>query len=186
MEKRKMKNTSPKEVYKELLKGQTIALVMDHDLPNVAPEMIDWWWDNINHDSYKLWHPKEHHAFEWQIPPILVGHTGAIHMACEGIGNIPAHILRIRWEAPEAAPIKTIYRHVNVGSPLSPGPEDIPTACVVHEYEATTKGSRMRSTFILPAIVPQPFLDELRKHNIAEMGQLPVFLPKLFKEKAGQ
>jgi hypothetical protein len=142
-----MKESLPQEIYKELLKGQTVALVMEHDLPGVTPEMIDWWWDNIENESYKLWHPKEHHTFEWQIPPWKVGH---------------------------------------VGSPLGPGPEDNPTACVVHEYEATAQGSRMRSTFTLPAIVPQPFLDELRKHNMAEMGQLPIFLPKLYREKTGK
>jgi hypothetical protein len=177
-----MKESLPQEIYKDLLKGQTVALVMEHDLPGVTPEMIDWWWDNIDNESYKLWHPQEHHTFEWQIPPKMVGHVGAIHMACEGIGEVPAHILRIRWEEPEAALNKTIYSHVNVGSPLGPGPEDNPTACVVHEYEATAQGSRMRSTFTLPAIVPQTFLNELRKHNMAEMGQLPVFLPKLYRE----
>ena len=88
--------------------------------------MIDWWWDNIENESYKLWHPQEHHTFEWQIPPKKVGHVGAIHMACEGIGEVPAHILRIRWEEPEAALNKTIYSHVNVGSPLGPGLEDNP------------------------------------------------------------
>ena len=180
-----MKEISPQEVYKELLKNPTVALVMEHDLPGITPEMIDWWWDHLDNDSYKLWHPTEHHTLEWQIPASVVGHVGSIHMACEGIGDIPAHILRIRWESPEAAPIKTIYSHINVGSPLGPGPQDIPLACIVHEYEATSDGSRMRSTFTLPATAPQVFLDELRKHNIAEMSQLPVFLPGLYRGKTG-
>jgi hypothetical protein len=173
-------------VYKELLKGKTVALVMEHELRGVTPEMLDWWWDNMDNDSYKLWHPQEHHTLEWQIPASKVGHVGAIHMACEGIGDVPAHILRIRWEEASAAPISTIYSHINVGSPLGPGPEDIPTASVVHEYEATPYGTRMRSTFTLPAIVPQQFLDELRKHNIAEMGHFPEFLPQLYKQKTGR
>lgn len=32
-------------VYKELLEGKTHALVMEHELHGVTPEMIDWWWD---------------------------------------------------------------------------------------------------------------------------------------------
>jgi hypothetical protein len=44
----------------------------------------------------------------------------------------------------------------------------------------------MRSTFTLPAIVPQQFLDELRKHNIAEMSHFPEFLPQLYKQKTGK
>ena len=173
-------------VYKELLKSKTVALVMEHELRGVTPEMLDWWWDNIDNESYKKWHPEEHHTFEWQIPASKVGHVGAIHMACEGIGNMPAHILRIRWEDKSAAPFSPTYGHLNVGSPLGPGPEDNPMGCVVHEYEATSYGTRMRSTFTLSALVPQVFLDELRKHNIAEMGHLHEFLPQLYKQKTGK
>jgi len=104
-------------------------------------------------------------------------------MACERISDIPASILRIRWEDRSAAPITTIYSHVNVGSALAPGTDDIPTGSAVHEYEATSYGTRMRSTFLLPAFAPQFFLDSLRKHNIAEMGRFPEFLPQLYKEK---
>lgn len=178
-----MKKSSPKEVYQELLKGKTVNLVMNHELHGCTPEMLDWWWDNMDNDSYILWDPEDHIALAWQIPPARVGHAGAIHMACEKISEIPAHILRIRWEEPEASPIHTIYSHVNVGSPLGPGPEDTPLGCVVHEYEETSYGTRMRSTFVLPEAAPQFFLDALRKHNIAEMGQFPVFLPQLYKQK---
>jgi len=180
---KKTSKSSPKKVYKELLKGKTVNLVMEHELRGCTPEMLDWWWDNMDNDSYMMWHPEDHLALTWQIPPARVGHAGAIHMACEKISEIPAHILRIRWEEPEAAPIRTIYSHVNVASPLGPGPEDIPLGCVVHEYEETAFGTRMRSTFVLPEAAPQLFLDELRKHNIAEMGQFPVFLPQLYKQK---
>jgi hypothetical protein len=181
-----MTKSSPQVVYQELLKGKTVALVMEHELRNVTPEMIDWWWDNMDNDSYIRWQPEDHIALTWQIPPSKVGHAGAIHMACEKISEVSANILRIRWEEPDAAPINTIYSHVNVGSPLGPGPEDIPLGCVVHEYEATAGGTRMRSTFTLPEAVPPQFLDALRKHNIAEMGQFPVFLPQLYKQKTGK
>jgi len=188
-----MKASSPQAVYEELLKGKTIALVMDHELRNVTPEMLDWWWDNMDNDSYRMWQPEDHIALEWQIPPSKAGHVGAIHMACEKISETAdqgvtsgARILRIRWEDPAAAPIKTIYSHVNVGSPLGPGPEDIPMACVVHEYEATSYGTRMRSTFNLPEFAPKKFLDALRRHNRAEMGQFPAFLPQLYKQKTGK
>ena len=113
------------------------------------------------------------------------GHVGAIHMVCESIAEVPASILRIRWEERSAAPISTIYSHVNVGSVLEPGPDDIPHAGVVHEYEATSYGTRMRSTFIFPADTPQQFLDALRKHDIEEMAQFPKFLPELYQQNVG-
>ena len=181
-----MKKSSPGVVYKELLKDKTIALVIEHELPSVKPDMIDWWWDNMDNDTYKVWHPQDHIALEWQIPASKVGHASAIHMACENISDLPAHILRIRWEEPDSTPIPTIYSHVNVGSPLGSGPDDIPLGCVVHEYEAASNGTRMRSTFILPGNMPAQFLDALRKHNIAEMGRFPEFLPHLCKQKTGK
>jgi hypothetical protein len=42
-----MKKSSPQVVYKELLKGKPKPLVMEHELRGVAPEMLDWWWDNM-------------------------------------------------------------------------------------------------------------------------------------------
>lgn len=178
-----MKKSSPDVVYKELLKNYTKALVVDHKLHDVTPEMIDWWWDNMDNDSYRLWHPEDHLALEWQIPPAKIGHVGAIHMACEKISDVSAQILRIRWEELESAPITTTYSHVNVGSPLGPGPDDIPMGCVVHEYKEAPYGTKMRSTFTLPAFVPEEFVNSLREHNIVEMGQFPNFLPKLYNER---
>ncbi len=107
-------------------------------------------------------------------------------MACEKIASEPARILRIRWEEREAAPISTIYGHVNVGSPLAPGTDDIPVGSVVHEYEQTSYGTRMRSTFTIPAFAPQEFKDNLRRHNITEMSHFPKFLPQLYREKTGK
>ena len=181
-----MSKSSPEVVYKELLKGKTQTLIMEHELHGVTPEMIDWWWDNLDNDNYKLWHPKDHIALEWQIPPAKVGHVGAIHMACERISEVHAQVLRIRWEARESALSQTIYSHVNVGSALGPGPEDNPLSCVIHEYEVAPYGAKMRSTFTLPVYAPQSFLDSLHKHNIEEMGQFPLFLPQLYKDKTGK
>ncbi|HEX7364548.1 MAG TPA: phloretin hydrolase [Dehalococcoidia bacterium] len=181
-----MKKSSPQVVYKELLKNKTVALVMNHELQGVTPEMLDWWWDNLDNNTYRLWHPQDHIALDWQISPAQVGHAGAIHMACEKIADEPARMLRIRWEEREAAPISTIYSHVNVGSPLAPGVDDIPMGSLVHEYEKTSYGTRMRSTFTLPAFAPQQFMDNLRQHNIAEMGRFPEFLPQLYKQKTGK
>ena len=137
-----MKKSSAEVVYKELLKGETVNLVIEHELSGVTPEMLDWWWDNMDNDTYKLWNPQDHIALEWQIHSSQVGHAGAIHMACESISDIPAHILRIRWEEPDAALITPIYSHVNVGSSLAAGTDDIPLGSAVHEYEETSHGTR--------------------------------------------
>ena len=106
-------------------------------------------------------------------------------MACEKISDVSAQILCTRWEEPQSAPTSTIYSHVNVGRPLGPGPDDIPVGCIVHEYEATSHRTKMRSTFTLPAFLPDQFVHSFRKHNITEMGQFLKFLPQLYQQKNG-
>jgi len=129
-----MKKSSPNVFYKELLKNETKALVIEHELHDVTPEMIDWWWDNMDNDTYQLWHPEDHLALEWQIPPDKVGHAGAIHMACEKISDVSAQILRIRWEEPESAPI-------SCGQSTRPRSQRYTLGCVVHEYEEARNGT---------------------------------------------
>lgn len=159
-------------------KGKTIDLVVEHELYGVTPEMIDWWWDNINtSERYKLWHPKDHKSFEWEVSP-KKGHIGAIQRIVENIG-FPT-MLRIRWEDPKQSPIPIEYNHALVGSTLDHN--DKPISWLLHEYEPIENGTKLRTTFRLPAKVPKPFLEALRKHNIEEINEFTNFLPKLYEK----
>ncbi len=143
-------------------KGKTIDLVVDHELLGVTPEMIDWWWDNIHTtERYKLWHPEDHKSFEWEVSPKR-GHVGAIQRIVENIG-LPT-MLRIRWEDPSSSPIQIEYSHALVGSTLDQ--DDKPITWLLHEYESIKNGTKLRSTFRLPAKAPKPFIEALCKHNI--------------------
>ena len=158
--------------------SETIDLVVDHELKGVTPEMIDWWWDNINNsERYKLWHPDDHISFKWERSPEN-GHVGAIQSVIE-IVKVPT-LLRIRWEAPNSIPIKATYNHVLAGSVLDSN--DNPLSWILHEYESIENGTRLRTTFRLPAKVPKWFIRALRKHNIGEIGEFPNFLPALYEE----
>lgn len=159
--------------------SKTIDLVVDHRLTGVTPEMIDWWWGNIDTtERYKLWHPNDHKSFEWEVPPKR-GHFGAIHRVDEDIGGITT-TLRIRWEDPSTSPIPVEFDHTVAASVLDDN--DNPTSWVLHEYEPIENGTKLRSTFRLPAIVPKQFIEALRKHNIEEIGEFANFLPSLFEE----
>jgi hypothetical protein len=154
-------------------KPETVDLVVDHELRGVTPEMLDWWWGHIDTtERYKLWHPKDHKSFKREV--------GAIHLATEDIGGTPT-TLRIRQEDPSSIPISTTYSHVVASSTL--GPDGKPMSWVVHEYEAMQNGTRMRSTFRLPAGIPQQFIEGLRKHCHEEMANLPKFLPQLYEKE---
>ncbi|MFB0562551.1 MAG: DAPG hydrolase family protein [Candidatus Lokiarchaeia archaeon] len=160
--------------------SETVDLVVDHELQGVTPKMLDWWWDHIDTtERYKLWHPKDHKSFRWEVSP-KKGHIGAIHLVMEEIGGNPT-ALRIRWEDPSSVPISTTYSHVNAASILDD--DDKPFSWLVCEYEATQNGTRMRSTYRLPAGVPQRFIEGLRKHDQEEMANLPEFLPELYKKE---
>ncbi|MHA1256172.1 MAG: DAPG hydrolase family protein [Promethearchaeota archaeon] len=159
-------------------KGKTIDLVVDHELLGVTPEMIDWWWDNIDvTNRYKLWHPEDHKSFEWEVSP-KEGHVGAIQRVVENIG-IPT-TLRIRWEDPSQSPIPIEYNHALVGSTLDH--DNKPMTWLLHEYEKIENGTKLRTTFRLPAKIPKPLIESLRKHNIEEISEFEHFLPELYEE----
>ena len=161
-----------------MVNNETIDLVVVHELPGVTPEMIDWWWDNIDSsERYKLWHPKDHESFEWEISP-KKGHIGAIQRIVENIG-FPTK-LRIRWEDPKSSSIPIEYSHALVGSVIND--ENKPLSWLLHEYEQIEKGTKLRTTFRLPAKTPKSFIEALRKHNIEEITEFSNFLPKLYEE----
>ncbi len=141
--------------------------------------MVDWWWDNIdNTERYKLWHPKDHKYFNWEKSPEN-GHIGAVHMVIETI-KFPT-MLRIRWEDPNSNSIPKEYDHKLAASLLDK--YNAPFAWLLHEYESTEYGIKLRTTFRLPEKVPKWFLKSLRKHNIEEIREFEKFLPELYRSK---
>lgn len=166
-------------------KAKTYDLTNEHELHGVTSEMIDWWWFNmVDPRYYKLWHPADHISIEWEVPPTKESNIGAIHVAQERIGVIPASKIRIKTVSPASSPIKPEYSHVRATCIIDS--ENRPVTWITHEYEARPHGTIMRSTFRMPADTPGQFIDALRQHNKEEMGQFPKFLPELYKKKAGR
>ena len=159
-------------------KGQPLdrLLVMEHDIGGVTPAMITWWWSNIRDTQrYKLWHPRDHISFHWEIPP-TTGHVGTIQVAREKIGGIPA-ALRIRFDDP--AGTRSDFPCLLAGSIL--GDDDTVLVRLTHEYGPAHCGTRMRSTFHLPALLYRFLQNGLRRHNLEEMSTFTGFLPELYK-----
>jgi len=154
------------------------AVVEDHELKGITPEMVDRWWDHIdNSERYLIWHPKDHISFEWLVPP-TESHIGAIQLVEEYIGGQRVTI-RIRWEDPRDVPNE--YSHVLVASILDDNGEIVRS--FKHEYEEAPFGVRMRSTFPLTPETPKWCAQGLPIHNREEMQRLPEFLPKLYREE---
>src|SRR5512136_299021 len=93
--------------------------VADYEIHNVTPNMIDWWWVNME-KAYMLWSP-DHKKFEWEVPPTNTP-VGAIQLHEQGPG--PLRKMRTRYEDPNSMPPEVkewiIYEHVLVLGGLSP------------------------------------------------------------------
>jgi succinate dehydrogenase / fumarate reductase flavoprotein subunit len=171
----------PIERYK-IKPGQTIAVpdaVVDHDeLVGVTPEMIDWWWVNME-KGYPLWEPNDHKSFVWEVPPPLGGYLGAIQIAEEKMGPMPPMKIRIRWDDPDGCPIPRTYEHAIVASGVDP--EGKVGAMILHEWEKSPRGTRMRSTMRFLGPVPPALPEIWKKHDRAEVSTFPKFLPDLYR-----
>lgn len=165
--------------------GKTVDLVVEHnELRGITPEMYQWWGSNINDTNrYRMWCPEDHVSFEWEIPPSKAGSIGAIQRAEEKIGKFPASVLRIRREDPDSLGIPRKYAIYRVSAIL--GTNDEAVSWVSHEFEKSANGMKMRSTFRFPAKIPARFLKAMHKHCRTEMGHLPEFLPKIYRQNVG-
>jgi hypothetical protein len=77
-------------------------------------------------------------------------------------------------------PVPTTRSHVFAGSVVDR--EGKPLLWIVHEYEEAPYGTKMRSTFRLPAKMPSFILEALRRHNREEMEKFTRFLPELYRK----
>ena len=153
-------------------------LVVEHELKDVTPEMMDWWWDNIDTtERYAQWHPLDHISFEWIAVPEQGGHIGREQLVRERIAGIPMSIL-IRWEDPGS--VTHEYEYVLAASGKI---GDNKRFYFKHEYEAGENALKLRSTFSLPSKLPDFFFRGLEEHCHEEFQYLSGFLPKLYECK---
>jgi hypothetical protein len=175
--------TEPVPVERYKIKPGGVAVVPDavveHDeLVGVTPEMIDWWWVNME-KGYPLWEPNDHKSFVWEVPPPLGGYLGAIQIAEEKMGPMPPMKIRIRWDDPDSCPIPRTYEHAIVASGINP--EGKVQAMILHEYEKSPRGTKMRSTMRFLGPVPPNLPEIWKKHDKAEVSTFPNFLPDLYR-----
>ena len=153
-------------------------IVVDHIIPGVTEEMLDWWWVNME-KGYPLWEPNDHKSFVWEVPPPVGGYLGAIQIAEEKMGPTPPVKIRIRWDDSKDCPIPQVYDHAIVASGI--GPDGQVRAMILHQYEATPRGTKMRSTMRYAGPVPPRMPQIWSNHDRAEVSTFPTFLPDLYR-----
>ena len=179
------KSEDPVEIIARAFKesnGETVDLIVENKLPGVTLEMLDWFFVRTG-DYYTRWHPEDHVSFRWEVPPTKDSRIGSIRVVEEKFGNTPVCKLRMRIEEPSRSPFGATS---GAGWVSILGPDDEPIACSTHQYTATSYGTKERFLFRLPSKTPEWLIDAIRQHSIEEMGELPKFLPELYKkENAG-
>ena len=154
------------------------AIIIEHELHGITPEMVDWWFDNIdNSERYRLWHPEDHISFKWIVPPTQ-SHVGAECLIEEYVGG---HKITVHFRYEDPSNIPAEYKHVFVASNLNENGEVY--GAHKHEYEETPYGTKLRSTFPRPPDDPKWITEGLIIHNREEMQRFTVFLPDLFKKE---
>jgi hypothetical protein len=174
-------------------------IVVDHMIPGVTPEMLDWWWVNME-KGYELWCPDEHKSFRWEIKPPLGGHIGAVQIATESIDYGPVRDIRIEWVDPNLGTKEQkdfwTYEHLLTASATSAQSGTLPRIELSHQWEAISGGCKMRSCMhqfrgpppgnLSNGLVPphpsgkKPSGGGWRAHNIAEVSTFKAFLPALW------
>lgn len=162
-------------------------LEWEHD--GVTPRMIDWFWSNME-KCFILWHPEQHEALEWAVPPVHGNPIGSIHIAPQTWNDGRRQNLYIRFERLEDVPewVREYirYEHVVIVAGLGLGEgalkEANPMGYRIHQWESTDAGVRGMSSAIGTR---KPETEEEGKvwaaHCGEEIGNWGGFLPELYR-----
>ncbi len=161
---------------------------LDWKLEGVTAHMIDWFWSNME-KAFILWHPSQHEALQWAVPPVHGNPVGSIHIAPQTWSDGRRQNLYIRLEALEdvAEQIRDgiVYEHVVIVAGLGLGEESMvdpdPMGYRIHQWERRDYGVAGKSSAI--GTRKKESVEEGKvwaAHCAEEIGNWAVFLPQLF------
>ena len=164
------------------------AMVLEWELDNVTPRMIDWFWSNME-KCMLLWHPEQHEPLEWAVPPVHGNPIGSIHIAPQTWNDGTRQNLYIQFQDVESLPdphtpyIK--HEHlaavccIGMGEAALEKPE--PWGYRIHQWSKSDNGVIGCSTAI-GALMKENHEDKLNwaAHCEEEVDNWGVFLPALY------
>jgi hypothetical protein len=166
----------PEDGYWKNYKGEWVV-VLHHKLSGVTPEMLDWWWDNIDINGYKLWDPKNHLSFKWVIDPRVNGRIGAEHKVWQKISGIPMRMV-FRYVDPTGYSRTEGYPFIVVGEMV----RSLIKATYILEWRGTDYGTEFKVTYYISGRIPEKFVIGVYNHDYLEQKRLVEFLPGLYNE----
>ena len=161
---------------------------IDWQHEDITPRMIDWFWSNME-KGFILWHPEQHEALQWAVPPKHGDPLGAIHIAPQTWNDGRRQNLYIRFErledlSPEIAQCIR-YEHVMVVAGLGMGEECLakpePMGYRIHQWQKTDAGVVGRSSAI--GTRRKETVEDGKvwaAHAAQEIGNWGSFLPQLY------
>jgi hypothetical protein len=155
---------------------------------SVTAREIDWFWSNME-KGFILWHPEQHEALEWAVPPKHGNPIGSIHIAPQTWNDGRRQNLYIRFEKLEdvAPAIRDYiaYEHVVIMAGLGLGEECLlkpdPMGYRIHQWQRTDYGVIGKSSAI--GTRKKETVEDGKvwaAHCAQEIGNWGVFLPQLY------
>jgi hypothetical protein len=161
---------------------------IDWQHQGITAREIDWFWSNME-KGFILWHPEQHEALEWAVPPKHGNPLGAIHIAPQTWSDGRRQNLYIRFEKLEALAPEILdyitYEHVIVVAGLGLGEECLqqpdPMGYRIHQWQKTDYGVIGKSSAI--GTRKKETVEDGKvwaAHCAQEIGNWGVFLPQLY------
>ena len=164
------------------------AMVLEWELDNVTPRMIDWFWSNME-KCMLLWHPEQHEPLEWAVPPVHGNPIGSIHIAPQTWNDGTRQNLYIQFQdvASLPDPHTPYIKHehlaavccIGMGEAALEKPE--PWGYRIHQWSKSDNGVIGCST-VIGALMKENHEDKLNwaAHCEEEVDNWGVFLPALY------
>lgn len=165
----------------------TLGTHVDWQLEDVTARMIDWFWSNME-KGFILWHPEQHEALQWAVPPVHGDPRGSIHIAPQTWNDGRRQNLYIRFEKLEDVPDEIrdyiCYEHVAIVAGLGLGEECLadpdPLGYRLHQWQKTDYGVVGKSSAIGTRKKESAEDGKVwAAHCMQEIGNWEVFLSQL-------
>lgn len=178
-----------------LEKGYILNESVQHFIPGVTAQMLDWFWANME-KAYYLWAPGSHKRFSWKKEPWKYGFVNSVHIISEvyvpGMPVFGGEGVEIRRMGLEWFPFTEALEHVIVEAIFNEQGEFFDST--VHMWEGVEGGiihvsagfmnpkCSVPPQFILESLDSAPTPEQRAFHSEYEAAMWPVFLPKLYDQ----
>lgn len=178
----------PMESGYKLLKNGQIHVAILTRMPRCKGKMVDWWFGWCgNTERYKLWHPRDHVAGNWDELWKPGHYIGASHLVEEYVGKV---LMKLRLTFCEPSEFFDTSKFDELGVTVVCGRisalinPDHKLSTVIHFIRDTDFGCEMRSQFWLNPPALYDIAKGIHQHCIEEMGYLAKILPDLYAQDA--